>query len=381
MFQRLTTYIAGGALFTVSGLNLDRLIKKLTESGFILRDLCRPSHRELRFTAPYHSRKKLILALNREGCQFSQKTLGLPAVIKKLAARWGLIAGFILCVASVAVYSGYIWDIRVEGTERIKTAEVTAVLTEMGVRGGIRKSQIDRTAVALTLNTRLSDAADVTAEIRGTCLIIRINETLVKDGAEDAVSQNIIAAYDAIIEKVLVFDGTALVKAGDVVKKGAILIAGYNLDNEGNMTETKAKGEVAGKVYFTAENVFFTEREEYVRTGNVTETRFIGLSGFNIKIKNKGSPYSLFEKETGTRYIYKSFFLPLIETTERCFELGITTANYDYSQYKDAIISNLRAEAEAKVPASAKVLSSKIDVRQIDKYVVTMYNIETEILL
>ncbi len=381
MFNRLILLLAGSVRIKVEGLNLDRLLTALLNGGFVLYGLKRPSYQVLTFSVSYRRKKRVCAFLQKQSYKFSvTDEKGLPAGLKKLSLRIGLIAGFILCVSGAAAYSGRVWDIRVEGLERIKASEVTAILTEMGYRGGMRKKDVDRGEVALALNIGLADAADVTAEMRGTCLIIRINETTEKDGGTTAAPHDITASYDAVVTRVLALDGTALVKPGDIVRKGAVLIAGYNLDKEGNRTEVAAKGEVRGKVFFSAENVFFTEREEYVRTGSFIENRGFKICGMSLKIKNTECPYALYDSETVTGVIFKSF-LPLYNTAERFYELEAKTVHYDYEAVKDALISRLRQEAEAKVPKGAYIAGVKTDVRQIDKYIVTMYNIETEMLL
>lgn len=380
MFSALISFITGGARVKVQGLNLDRLLAALLKEGFKLYNLKRPSYQVMVFSVKARQKKALAAALKKQGYKFAfEKDYGAPAALKKLSVRWGLIAGFILCAAGAAVYSGYVWDIRIEGTERIKNSEVTALLSDMGVGGGCKKKDIDRDAVAVTLNTKLEAAADVTVQLKGTSLIIRIYETLIKDGdGAGEIPYSIKAASDAIITKVLVLDGTALVKPGDIVKKGAILIAGYNLDAEGNMTETRAKGEVTGKVFFTAENVFFTEREEYIRTGNFCETRSLTIMGLAVSLKKDINPYALYEKEAETGLIFKGSFIPLRMTREVYYELKPELKTYDYEAAKAGIVSRLKAEAEGKVPAAARVAAAGADIRQIDKYVITLYNIETE---
>ena len=383
MFISLISYITGGVKIEARGLNLDRLLAALLKEGFILRNLKRPSYQVLIFDVKARQGKKAAAFLKKQGYEIKVlKEFGLPRAFKSLASRAGLIAGLALCVAGVALYSGRIRDIRIEGIERIQKADVTALLDGMGVKKGTDKKKIDNESIAVALNTGLADAANVTVRLKGTSLIVRIYETLYKNPVRDKNAPfNITAAYDAIIVKVVAVNGTALVGAGDIVRKGDILIAGYNLDATGNMTDARAAGEVTGRVFFSADNVFFTEREEYVRTGNCKESVSARAFGLSFGGKKAVNPYPLYDKETSAGGAFKNFFVPVNITRERYYELTARTAEYDYEAYKAGIISGVKAQAESKAPKAAEILSAKTDIRQIDKYVITVYNIETLMLI
>ena len=327
MFGSLSAFIKGTVKIKVRGLNLDRLIAGLLKEGFVLHNLERPSYQVIIFDIRYDRAKKILSALKKQNYETEiLKESGLPKALKILTARAGLIIGLILCVAGAAVYGGYVWDVRIEGTERIAKSDVAALLAENGVNKGVRKNGIDCESVALTLNIKLPDAANVTVLIRGTSVFVRIYETLFRDDIPDPkVPRNIVSAYDAIITKVVALNGTALVSAGDIVKKGDILIAGYNLDAEGNIADARAEGEITGKVFFTADNVFFTQREEYVRTGNFTESRALRLFGFNLGGKKNANPYGLFEKETVEKNVLTNMFIPYNMAVERYYELEART--------------------------------------------------------
>ena len=383
MFAALISYIKGGVRIEVRGLNLDRLLAALLKEGFVLRNLKRPSYQVLIFDVGAGQRKKAVGFLKKQRYEANVlKEFGLPGALRGLAARAGLLAGLLLCGAGVALYSRCVRDIRIEGIQRIQKADVTALLDGMGVKKGVGKKKLDNDDIAAALNTGLADAANVTVRLKGTSLIIRIYETLYKDPVHDPdVSFNIVSAYDAIVARVVALNGTALVGAGDIVRKGDILIAGYNLDAEGNMSDARAAGEVTGRVFFSADNVFFTVREEYVRTGNYKEKVSLQAFGLSFGGGKDVNPYPLYDKEETAAGAFKNFFVPVTIIRERYYELAAQTAEYDYETHRDGVISSVKAEAESKVPPAAEILSAKTDVRQIDKYVITVYNIETRMLI
>lgn len=383
MFTALLSYIAGGARIRVRGLNLDRLLASLLKEGFVLRNLKRPSYQVLVFDADTRAVKKVRGVLKKQGYEAETlKEFGFLFGLKRLTGRLGLAAGFILCIAGVAVYNDYVWDIRIDGLERIKKSEVTELLAGMGVSGGTPKKDIDRESIAVALNTKLAEAANVTVQLKGTSLIVRIYETLFRDEVPDPDAvRHIVSACDAVVTNIVAWNGTAVVSIGDIVKKGEILIAGYNLDAQGSMTETRAAGEVTGKVFFTADNVFFTQREEYVRTGNYKESASLSVMGLGLKVKKAENPYPLYDKETAEKNVFTNMFIPIKKLSEKYWELVLRTAEYDYEAEKENVIASVRAEAEAKVPKEAFVVSAKTDIRQIDKYVITMYNIEARMLI
>jgi similar to stage IV sporulation protein len=67
----------------------------------------------------------------------------------------------------------------------------------------------------------------VSAQYKGVVLYIKIVETENPPDVIDSTPKDLTASHRGKISKLLVYQGTPLVKAGDTVEKGQVIIGGY----------------------------------------------------------------------------------------------------------------------------------------------------------
>lgn len=137
----------------------------------------------------------------------------------------------LLCVLMVLlVYSmHFIWQINISGNSQITTRELKEYLSEQKIDVGIKSKTIDCSNVEYLLREKFDKLSWVSVYIERTTLCIDIKETLYDPYAfsEDTIlSYDLIAEKDATIASIITRNGKALVKAGDKVKKGDILVKG-----------------------------------------------------------------------------------------------------------------------------------------------------------
>ena len=117
--------------------------------------------------------------------------------------------------------------------------------------------------------------------MKGTNVIITLVEAEEKPEIIDKDEYcNIVAAEQGMITKITADTGTSLVKVGDIVKKGDILIGGYM---QGKYTDTRyvhAKGEVKAKVWYTKKATSGLTREISEETGSRENKYSININNF-----------------------------------------------------------------------------------------------------
>ena len=79
---------------------------------------------------------------------------------------------------------------------------------------------------------------------------------------------NIVAKQRGVITKITADTGTAVVKVGDIVEKGDILIGGYMQGKYTSARYVHAKGKVKAKVWYTKKATSGFTREISEKTGN-----------------------------------------------------------------------------------------------------------------
>lgn len=155
------------------------------------------------------------------------KRYGLPFLIIRFKKRIFFLIGVFLCAIILYSLSLFIWDIGVDG-EYTNTEEVIIkYLRNEGVYSGVLKKNVNCQVIEEKLRKQYEDIGWVSAEIRGTRLLLKITETnLVKKEGKKEEPHHIIARKDGIITSIVTRKGTPQVKIGDIVKKGDIIISG-----------------------------------------------------------------------------------------------------------------------------------------------------------
>lgn len=160
------------------------------------------------------------------------KKYGLPFFLHKFRKRKLFFAGMFFCAAAVYMLSLFIWNIHIEGNATQSTEELLAFLETLGVEHGKRKSAIVCETIETKLRSEYPNILWVSAELKGTRILIQIRENTDKDIVSQIEEKNteplsILSETAGIVESIIVRKGTPLVKAGDEVAAGQTLVEGY----------------------------------------------------------------------------------------------------------------------------------------------------------
>lgn len=151
---------------------------------------------------------------------------GLPFFIKKYRKRTAFFAGIILFFLILNYLSGFIWTVRVSGNRNISDQEILKACQEIGVYEGMRKRGFDAKAEKERLLINSDSLAWSSMNIEGCVLTVNVTEIKNTKEKNDEVPTNLKAAGDGIIKKIDVKSGNCVVKVGDTVKQGDVLVSG-----------------------------------------------------------------------------------------------------------------------------------------------------------
>ncbi len=150
---------------------------------------------------------------------------GFPFFSNKYSKRFGVFTGFILFFAVLYIMSGYIWIIDVVGNTKTATSEILNACEQIGIKTGVKASNISAKNAAQQLLLKTDTLAWSSFNIEGCRLTVNVTE--IKEKTQDnSNATNLKASADGIITNIDVKAGNCLVKVGDVVKKGDILVSG-----------------------------------------------------------------------------------------------------------------------------------------------------------
>ena len=226
---------------------------------------------------------------------------GLPVFLGRFRKRQVWTAGLLCFAAGLYLLSSFVWVVRIEGNERLSKAELLSACKEMGLRPGVWKRKVDTQAVTNGLLEDFTDISWVSVGIHGTDATVKLAETIEKVEIIDKETPcDIVAAADGVILQITAERGTPLVAAGDVVKKGDVLISSaltIGLEGEEQHTEyTAAEGTVTARIWRRLTEEVPLQYEEIVYSGEEKENHSLLFSGKELDILHPDSDVQ-WEKE------------------------------------------------------------------------------------
>ena len=209
---------------------------------------------------------------------------GISAVYLALKKRPTLPAAFIVMTACLFVFLTRIWVIEMTSVTGDIPDSAGGCLENSGIAPGMRAKDIDTAHLALDISAAKGVARASVAK-KGAVLEIEIVPEDAGPELFDADSaRDLVAACDGVISAVEVKNGTAIVNAGDTVRRGQILIYGQERAGGDAMNPIGALGRVEARIWAegnAGENLLRTEKEY---TGNFSRGLSVSILGKEIEI-------------------------------------------------------------------------------------------------
>lgn len=208
------------------------------------------------------------------------KKIGFPFFIAKYKKRFGFLLGIIIFISFLQFMSCFVWSIEVVGNHKLKDQEILEQCKQIGIYEGIRKTSVNPKIQKEKLLLNSEKLAWASLNIEGCRLTVNVSE--VKEVAEDnTIPSNLKASADGIIKKVDITSGNCVVKVGDTVSKGDILVSGIIEKPEGTRF-VHSIGTVTAKTERSIVVSGQFERDIEIETGK--ERSKSVLSFFGIKL-------------------------------------------------------------------------------------------------
>ena len=215
----------------------------------------------------------------------ASEPMGLPAWLMGLRSHLAVLITAIIVTVGVVLLSGLVWDVRLDSESGFSESEVREMLEDTGFGVGTVWAAADLEEIENRLLSKYPELAFVHINRRGTVAYVLALE---KEGYRLPIdtlysASNIIATQDGVIDEITVSEGKALVKVGDTVRKGDILISGV-IDTENNSYLVRAEGTVRARVTGSIESrVSSSEDKEVTEIGEMCEL-VVELFGFPLNI-------------------------------------------------------------------------------------------------
>ena len=311
---------------TVEGLNIERFVRYAGEQEVRLTNLRRSGPRRLMALVPEDDLPTLQETALRGGWKLTiGQRKGAGHALEWLCRRWLLAAA--VAAAGIALFaaSQVMWQVDIVdgGTY---AADIRTALVELGVTPPMLRSQVDIGKLRDTLEWRYPRIAWFECGWRGTTLMIRPVEGVMprKDGEYDG-SCDVVAGRDGVVKTIVTRAGTPVVAAGDIVRKGDVLIKGEERTSNGEVRPVAARGSVMARVWEGASVMIPAYETVTTYTGNEDTVWTIRTPWFDLW-QMAVSSYVQYDTAV-TELDFGGFFLPMtlhIETrmeAECCAQL------------------------------------------------------------
>ena len=347
MLIRLFKYLRGYVKVRVEGYSPERLLNLCNVHGILLWGVENHSQYFEMFVGVKDYKKMRPLVRKTRTKIILLEKHGLPFFLHKFRKRKMFFGGMFLCAVLIYTLSLFVWNIHLEGNVTQNTAELLQYLKEIGVTHGISKSKVSCEEIETKLRSTYPNMLWVSAEMRGTRIIIQIEEnkdadivSKIEEKSTEPVS--IVADCDGIVDSIIVRQGTALVLKGAEVTKGQTLVEGYyEIKNDaGEILRYEGVAADADILILSAETYTDTFSAEYTKKA-YTERKRLGITliingksyGFTPKI-----PYENYEtvKKFYEIHITENFYLPFQAEVSWYLEYTLEHFLYTEKEVKEA---------------------------------------------
>lgn len=365
----------------IIGSNRTRLINKLKNENIPIYYL--KTDEGTTFWVKQNDLKKLKEFADLYGVQLEVvKTSGVAGSLEKIIKNLPYIAAVIICFVMLIISTQYVYNVKVEAQNDVYANKVELLLRENNIFGTIPKGKINLNEVENLILSNLSEVSFATCYIEGFSLKIKI---VANDNPKQTEEKkNLHSDFDAVVTRIMVRSGTGEVAVGQRVKAGDVLIGGYHIadntpsdgEENGDIIEVVADGEVYGKVYTHKRFVIPEQAYTFVKTGKSKIKRQIGFNKLAV-IKSGKVPYEFYEVATTNIKLFG--LLPLNITTYEYFELQ--KVQIEQNTYIENLKNKCDSEFIASLNLDAKLLVKNYEIKEVEgiKYLDIFYETEQRI--
>ena len=317
--------------------------------------------------------KKIAKLIKQTKCKVKiKRKKGLPFIFNKYKKRKIFFLFLFLIVIGIAILTNFIWNIEIIGNENISRDEILSSLEEEGLRIGAWKNNIKNQEIANNMRLIRSDLAWIGIEIKGTNAIVKIVEADKKpDIIEEDDYCNIVATKPGIIVKVNALNGTPLVKEGDVIKEGTILIGGWLEGKYTGIRYVHANGEVKAKVWYSQTQKVELNQVISTKNGNSENKYSVKINNFNINFYKTLSKFKKYDtiEEIKKLKIFSDFYLPIEIIKKTNYEQIEENVQYTVEEAKNKATIEAKKLLDEEIENKENIVNTYINYNQTEEVV------------
>ena len=358
--------------FRAEGVFCEKLLTEAMKNGLDI-SFPRKSGYTMRGTVQAAEYRSLCKIARRLGLKMRiEKKHGIYFTLKRHRDKIGFAAGAIFAAAVVLFLNLFVWEINISGNKAVSSEEIMATLANSGLKTGTLRTAHDARKIEWNIMNDNKEIAWATVNIQGCCVNVVVSETRreAEMKYDDDKPVNIIAAKYGVIRKMDVFDGQGVVKVGDAVMKGELLVSATFEDRHGKLTLKHSRARVMAETDYEI-TVEFPLEQVIETTGGVKKSvKGIEIMGLSIPLgSSRGCEELPAEKEEKELY-FLWIRLPIKELCTKYFAVKQNTITYTAEQAKGGAFQLLE-QRETEEMNEMEIISRKTEEKIANgKYII-----------
>ena len=369
LIRLLYMHLLGYVSITVEGFFAERFINMCLAQDIFFWDIRREKNTYIKVKISSKDFRKIRKIARKTKCRVAIETKkGIPFFIFNYRKRKLFVIVTILMFIGVYGTTRFIWNIDIEGNEKIKDDEILQILKEEGIEVGKLKSKIERDSIISDIRLKREDIAWIGIKFKGTNAIVEIVEAKEKpEILDESQVCNIVAKESAVISKIVVQNGTARVNVGDTVNAGDLLVEGVMEGKYTGLRKVNAEATIYGKISYQKSKKESLIQEIEKSTGKEEKKIEINLNNFKIILPKGVSNFENYDtiKTNKKIKLFSNFYLPISITKIRLIEKEKEYINYSQEEIidkmKNELVEELKEEHSLQNKEIEELLETNIE--------------------
>ena len=368
IFKVFLEFLLGYVNISVEGYFIERFINICISKNILLWNMERKKSTYLNANIGIKEFKKIKQIAKKTKCKIKiNRKKGMPFLINKYKKRKIFAIFLLFILILIFLSSNFIWNIEISGNERIEEIDLLNLLNENGLYIGKVKKNIDTQKIINNIRLQREDIAWISIDLIGTNVIVKISESSEKPEIIDQEDYcNIVSDKEAVITKISAKTGTPLVKPGDVVTKGTVLVGGWM---EGKYTGTRyvhSDADIEAKVWYSKKETMNLMQQVEERTQNKETKYSVSVNNFEINLYKTLPKFEKYDtiNENKKLKLFSNFYLPISFNTHTYYELETKDIIYTHDEAIKLLTDKIKEELQQEISNKDNIVNENINVNE-----------------
>jgi len=381
---RLWNFIKGYVIIIVEGYFLEKFINICIHRQIFLWHIKRIKSKEMTLKVSVKGFKLLRPVCRKTRCRVRIiRKKGLPFILSRYKKRKAFVAGAVIFIFILYGLTSFIWAVEIEGNERIAADVLREKLAMLGAKPGVFKYTVDTDKIVDSLMMDINELAWIGVSLRGTKIKVKVVE---RKPAPELIARDVpcdvVAEKDGVIKMVIAKEGKTLVKEGETVSKGQVLIGG-RVDSKVEGVEPRyvhAMGEVIARTWYEESKIVENFIIERVRTGKVKNRYSLILFNKRISLFFNNSSYENYDKIDIIKSlgIGEDAVLPFGIHIEKFYEVRLDRRELDEEEARQLAANYAYDAALRKIAPETKIIGTNVSWKEEEGKLYAVVVVECE---